>query len=224
MQISKKAWESYIDKLGKINKRAADEMQKYVTKYGFENVDGIINAAYDIGYNYGGAAATLACEMYEAIATAQGLELTAIPAEFVSRDYVAGTVLDVIENAPATISDTVGALVKRTATDTIQLNAERDGAEYAWIPSGDGCEYCKYIASLGWRKAKKGNTQIRHTHANCRCELAVRFDGTSGVAGYDQAEYKKEFENADGETLQEKLKNLRSARYAAEKEKKEETS
>lgn len=218
MNITKKAWNAYITKLWKLNRKAAQKMESYIDMYGFDDVDELINAAYVTGTEYGGAAATLACEMYEAIAAAQGVILTAIPAEFVSRDYVAKTVLNVVEKAPTTLPDTVGALVKRAATDTMQENAKRDGAQYAWIASGDGCPYCMYLASFGWKKSKKTDSRMSHIHANCRCEMAVRFDGESDVVGYDPKIYRDILDSAGGDSPKEKINNLRVKRYAEEKQ------
>ncbi len=77
---------------------------------------------------------------------------------------------------------------KLASADTLAKNALRDGAEWAWIPSGDTCPFCLMLASQGWVKASKKalkNGHCKHIHANCDCTYAVRFSHDTDVAGYD---------------------------------------
>ena len=115
----------------------------------------------------------------------------------------------------------VGRLVKRAGADTTLKNAIRDGAEFAWVPSGDTCAFCITLASRGWRraseKALKGG-HAEHIHSNCDCTYAVRFDGKSGVKGYDPEKYLATYEGAEGDTPKEKINALRRENYAAHKE------
>ena len=56
-------------------------------------------------------------------------------------------------NSGKEVSGVVDRLVKRAGVDTTMKNAIRDGAEWAWIPSGDTCAFCLTLASRGWQPA-----------------------------------------------------------------------
>lgn len=43
MQISTNDWKNYIDRLSKLNQKAASEMQKYVAANGFADTDALID-------------------------------------------------------------------------------------------------------------------------------------------------------------------------------------
>lgn len=111
----------------------------------------------------------------------------------------------------------VSRLVKRAGADTTLQNALRDGAQFAWVPHGDTCPFCIALASRGWQRMSKNalkNGHAAHIHANCDCEYAVRFDGKSGVAGYDPEQYLAQYRAADGD-----LNAMRRAQYAENKDK-----
>ena len=57
-----------------------------------------------------------------------------------------------------------------------------------------------------------------HIHANCDCTYAVRFDGRSGVQGYDPDRYLAMYENAEGDTPREKINAMRRELYAENKD------
>ena len=57
----------------------------------------------------------------------------------------------------------------------------------------------------------KGHAE--HIHANCDCEFAIRFDKKSGVKGYDPDKYKRQYENAEGDTWRDKLNSIRRDQY-----------
>ncbi len=100
-------------------------------------------------------------------------------------------------------------------------NAKRDGAEFAWIPSGDGCAFCQMVASRGWQLASNKTVQGNHAdhiHANCKCQFAIRFDGRSTVEGYDPDKLRKQYDDAEGSTWQEKLNSMRRGQYAEKKD------
>ena len=108
-------------------------------------------------------------------------------------------------------------MVKQCAADTTLQNAERDGAEFAWIPNGDSCAFCEMLASRGWQRISKRSLKdghAEHIHANCKCEYAIRFDSKTNYKGYNPDKYKEEFENAEGDTWEEKLNSIRRERYA----------
>ena len=107
-------------------------------------------------------------------------------------------------------------LVKRAGADTTPHNAVRDGAEWAWVPHGDACPFCRMLASNGWQRAsknllKKGHAQ--HIHANCDCEFAVRFSREFDVSGYDPEAYLRQYRDAGSD-----INKLRRIDYAARKD------
>ena len=89
-------------------------------------------------------------------------------------------------------------------------------AEWAWVPHGDTCPFCIMLASNGWQKASakllKGG-HASHIHANCDCEFAVRFDGSTSVAGYDPEKYLKQYRAAGSD-----VNAWRRIDYAARKD------
>ena len=117
---------------------------------------------------------------------------------------------------PANLPSGVSRLVKRAGADATLKNAVRDGAEWAWIPHGDICPFCRMLASNGWQKAsknllKKGHAQ--HIHANCDCEFAVRFRSDTTVAGYDPDKYYRQYREAGGD-----INKMRRIDYAARRD------
>lgn len=217
--ISTAEWLRYINRLAAINKKARDEMVAWIGKYGFADTAALVDYAYGLATKYGEGAGALAAEMYDATAQMQNAMVEpAVPAETASYGEVAKTVRGTSRTGnPELVGGAVGRLVKRTAARTTIQNAERDGAEWAWVPHGDTCPFCIMLASNGWQgqsaKARKGGHK-EHIHANCDCEYAVRFDGQSGVRGYDPDKYLAMYENAEGSSWQEKLNAMRRDIYA----------
>lgn len=221
MTISKSDWEAYVNKLAAINRSAAVKMRMYLERNGYSNVEDIIGYAVALSSKYGETAAALACEMYEAVAASQGFVTTAEPAPVMPYGYVAKAVQGVLQTAPSTVPNVVARTVKQAGADTILQNAERDGAQFAWIPSGDTCAFCITLASRGWRRISKGslkNGHAEHIHSNCNCEYAVRFDGKSGVAGYNPERYAEMYYGADGDTPQDRINAIRRGLYAEDKD------
>ena len=100
-------------------------------------------------------------------------------------------------------------------------NALRDGAEFAWIPSGDTCPFCLMLASNGWRRAskkaiKKGHAE--HIHSNCDCQYCVRFSSDTTVAGYDPDKYLSMYDSYEG-SWNDKVNAMRREQYALNKDK-----
>ena len=119
-------------------------------------------------------------------------------------------------HTPAHCASGVSRLVKRAGADTTPHNAVRDGAEWAWVPHGDACPFCRMLAYNGWQRAsknllKKGHAQ--HIHANCDCEFAVRFSRGFDVAGYDPEEYLRQYRDAGSD-----VNAMRRIDYAARKD------
>ena len=226
MQISEKAWSAFIKKLRTVNETAAKKILDYLAKNAIVTPldrQALIQFAYAIAARYGEGAAALACEMYDAVAEASGVMLpAALPAATPSMAEVAKTVNGTLKTGNANIvADSVGRMVKMTGVDTTMKNALRDGAEWAWIPSGDTCAFCITLASRGWQRASRAalkNGHAEHIHANCDCTYAIRFDRTSNVAGYRPEEYRRMYDGAEGDTPDEKINAMRREFYAENKE------
>lgn len=189
-------------------------MTQYAEKNGLENGDALIEYAYALATKYGEAAASLACQMYDQTAAAAHKTVKpAEPADTATYPETAAAVNGTLKQSvlPQSVGNSVGRLVKQAASDTTLKNARRDHAQFAWIPSGDGCAYCQMIAANGWRNASKEVAEgdhADHIHPNCQCEFAVRFSDDDGVAGYDPQAYKEKYDNADGDTAKEKLRSM----------------
>lgn len=218
MRISKRDWLNYVNMLRKLDKVAADKMLQYINRYGVENTTALINYAYALADRYGEAAAALACEMYDAIANASGVYLPAAEPAATATYAEAATVINgtLKTGNNKIVSNAVGTLVKRASVDTMQQNALRDGAQWAWIPNGDTCAFCLALASQGWIDASPKaikNGHAEHIHANCDCTYCVRFNDQTDVEGYDPDEYREMYDNAEGDNAKEKINALRRQKY-----------
>ena len=194
------AWKQYAKLQAKIQETAADKMAEFIERYGLRNREAAIQYAYwVIGEQYGAASAEAACEMYEIAAEMAGVYVPpAEPAEPPTPEQIAKFVDKAAAQSEANVPAAVGNMVKRMGADTTLKNAARDGAEWAWVPVGDTCAYCRMLASRGWRRqSKKSKAQhAEHIHNRCDCQYAVRFNGQGGPAGYDPDKYLKEYKNA----------------------------
>lgn len=228
MKISRKSWQKYIDKLNKLDTKAARSLAEFFRENPLEAAEDtgkLLDLAYALATYYGEGAAELACEMYDAVGmTAKRVIPPAEPAPTPTYGEVAkavqGTMLQT--KNPDAVGASVGRLVKRTGLDTVMNNALRDGAEFAWIPSGDTCAFCQMLASDGWQRASKKalkNGHASHVHSNCDCTYAVRFDDSTEVEGYDPEYYQAMYDSAEGDSWEEKLNSMRRANYAANSEK-----
>ena len=132
----------------------------------------------------------------------QGLAEGAVtPAALPSYGEVAKAVNGTIKLANIEIiAGAVERLVKLPGADTMIKNAIRDGAQWAWIPSGDTCAFCIALASRGWQKASmeqlKGG-HAEHIHAHCDCTFAIRHSSKFNIEGYDPDKYLEMYEKAD---------------------------
>ena len=217
MQITEKTWVEYITKMSRISQKAADLMQSWVQKNGLENDKALLDYAYALSQHYGQAIGALSCRMYEATAVAQGAMIpTAEVVELPEYGEVAKAVKGTQKKSPNNIPGTIARLVKQVGADTTLKNAERDGAQFAWVPHGDTCAFCITLASRGWQYTSKKvmrNGHAEHIHAHCDCEYAVRFDGESTVAGYDPDKYLEEYYDSNGD-----INEMRRKRYAQNKD------
>ena len=221
MEMSAKAWLEYAAQRSNISQRAIDMMQAWLDKNPDAGAYDTLNHAYNLVMRYGQATGALSCKMYEATAEAQGAAVaTAEMADLPSYDEVGKAVNGTMKQSKS-VADTVGRLIKQVGEDTILKNARRDGAEFAWVPSGDSCAFCITLASRGWQhmsKAAQNGNHAEHIHANCDCTYAVRFDGKSTVAGYDPDKYLAQYNSAKGNSSQAKINALRRENYAKNKD------
>ena len=208
---------SYHARLSKLNEKAGQQMAEYVAAHGIEDGPALIAYAHALVTKYGEGSAELACQMYDALAEASKANLPAAePAATAEYGEVARMVNATKRQNPANLPNGVRRLVKRAGADTTLHNAILDGAEWAWVPHGDTCPFCIMLASNGWQKASakllKGG-HAEHIHANCDCEFAVRFDGSTNVAGYDPEKYLRQYRAAGSD-----VNAMRRIDYAAHRE------
>ena len=223
MKISRQAWKNYAKQLNDINSKAAEELFQWIEAWGVdenglildniaEAVDKYNNSFIDecnyIVKKYGDASGALAATMYDAIAELEGALVDAAEiAENIPISDIYKTVNGVLKTSrnPGEMVGAVSRLVKRVSADTTLRNAERDGAEFAWIPLGDTCAFCVALASRGWQTVGKSTYKdghAEHIHSNCDCNYAVRFSSKSDVEGYDPKYYEDIYYGAplqDGE-------------------------
>lgn len=229
MLIRQKVWDNYIDRLRRVNDKAASEMFAYLANHEWWKSNATRQAAVDYAFalatKYGEAATAAACEMYDAIAQswARNVLAAAEPAETATYHEVAKAVNGTAKTKNLEVmSAAVGRLVKMAGVDTTMKNAIRDGAEWAWIPRGDTCAFCITLASRGWQKASaaalKGG-HAEHIHANCDCTYAIRFDRNTTVEGYEPEKYLEMYYNASDGTPTDKINAMRREAYAKNKEK-----
>lgn len=202
--------------MSEISQTAADEFQAYCFKDGIlKDLDRkeVIDCANALIVKYGQASGALACQMYEEIAEVQGIDIDiAEMADLPEYGDVAKAVNGAWKQGVHNLPGVVQRMTKQVGADTTLKNAIRDGAQFAWIPSGDTCAFCITLASRGWQNVSKNTLKkghAEHIHANCDCQYAVRFDGKSTVAGYDPEKYLAMYESTEGKTPEEKINSLR---------------
>ncbi len=215
MRVTSNGWQSYVDKARRINDEAGRLMEAWIRKNGTSDRNAVIRYAMALIERYGEASGALACEVYEAQATAQkAIVRSAEMVELPSYGEVARTVNGALKQGEGQVPRAVSRQVKQIGADTTLYNALRDKAQFAWVPMGDTCAFCITLASRGWQNMSKKalkNGHAEHIHANCDCQYAVRFDGKSTVEGYDPDKYLEMYENAEGDTPDEKINSMRRA-------------
>lgn len=223
MIISEKSWSAYLERLRRVNDKAASLISQYIQQHDITTKDGhtaLLEYVEAVVGKYSEGAAEAACQMYDAIAEASGKVLPAAePAPTPTFGDVAKTLNGTMKHVtdPDGIGASCARLVKRTGVDTTMQNAIRDGAEWAWVPHGDTCGFCLMLASNGWQKASKKALKgghAEHIHPNCDCTYAIRFDGKSNVAGYDPDALYEQYVVA-GETRDERMRNMQKEYRAA---------
>ena len=225
--ISAKSWDRYINALRKLNTKATNRMLAKINEVGTDDreaLEELIRYAYGIATRYGEGASALSAEMYDALAELSGkIVPPAVPAPTASYGDVAKAVYgtNLQSKNPQVMADSIGRLVKMAGVDTMQQNALRDGAEWAWIPRGDTCAFCIMLASNGWQRASKKaikNGHAMHIHANCDCTYAIRFNSGVDVEGYNNGkEYRDMYYGAEGSTPEERVNSIRRRFYAENK-------
>ena len=220
-----------------INEEAATKLVKYLNTHNVFMSGGTANTivansdelkafmdyAYAIVNKYGEASASLAAEMYDLTAELEGVLLP--PAELAPlAEYgdvakaINGTI-KVSQNYDE-IAGAVTRWVKMAASDTTLHNAQRDRAQFAWIPAGETCAFCLTLASRGWQYMSKSalkNGHAEHIHSNCDCQYTIRHNDRTNIAGYDPDSYLSMYQHAEGSTPQEKINAMRREQYASEK-------
>ena len=216
MKLTQAAWDDYISRLSRLNQKAGQLMREYMDGHPEADTDALIRYAYALVTKYGEGSAELACQMYDALAGAQGVTLPAAePAATASYGEVSGMV-KATQDSPPSLQQGVSRMVKQAGADTTTRNAIRDGAEWAWVPHGDACPFCITLASRGWQTASQKllkNGHAEHIHSNCDCEFAVRFHSGTSVAGYDPEKYLKQYRDAGSD-----VNAMRRIDYAARKD------
>lgn len=224
MTISAKQWQTFTRRLAAINTAAGAKMRQYIDRYGLADADALIRYAYALVTKYGEASASLAADMYDAIAALSGVSLPPAAAAPTAAygDTAAAMYATAASGSPEQVTAAVERLTKLPGADTMLQNAIRDKAEFAWVPSGDTCAFCLAIASRGWQrasqKAMKGG-HAEHIHGNCDCMYAIRHDSYTEVAGYDDgARYKAMYDDAEGRSSKDKINAMRRKFYAQKAE------
>lgn len=230
-------WTKYKNLLAKLSNQAAEEFRDAVWNVngkwhgaGLGNIprNELIDYAYALVTKYSDGASATACIFYDELAALSGAAVpAAVPAESATIAQVGKAVNGAIKNSKGNaevVSSTIGRLVKQSGQDTTLQNALRDGAQFAWIPSGDTCAFCLGLAALGWQKASAKNTNgghAQHIHGNCDCAYAVRFNNSMKYAGYNPQEYADKFDMWAGHRLpdSDELNAVRRAAYQQNKEK-----
>lgn len=173
-------------------------MQKWIDKYGVSDERAMVRFAKALTDKYGEAAATQACQMFEEIAAASNKVVNAVPANVATFGEVADDVYGCMKQSPLgkLVPGVVEKLTKQAAEDTMLQNAQKNNAEWAWVPDGGACVFCRSLAANGWQHLSKStkDNHAEHIHANCNCEFAIRFNKNDGIQGHNFEEYKKEYE------------------------------
>jgi hypothetical protein len=226
MRISSRVWNNYIKRLRMLNTAAAALITDYLSRHDVSTEAGIaelIAYSYAVATKYGEGSAALSAEMYDVIAELSGKYLPpAIPAKTATYGETARAVQGarLFSKDPEVTASAVSRLVKMAGVDTTMENALRDGAEWAWIPSGDTCAFCLTLASRGWQRASKNaikNGHAEHIHNNCDCTYAIRFNDNTDVEGYDPDKYYEWYKSEPG-TPKDKINAMRRDMYAENKD------
>lgn len=221
-QIQSRAWRKYTNTLRMLSDTASKKLTAFITEGHTEQET--LDYAYALVTKYGEGAAELACEMYDALAAySNAMVEAAVPAATATYGETARSIKGAMKYTDRVdvISSAAGRLVKMASADTMQQNALRDGAEWAWIPQGDTCAFCLALASRGWQEASKDairNGHAEHIHNNCDCNYCVRLDPYVTVEGYDPDLYLSMYNSAPGGSPKNKINAMRREFYNENRE------
>lgn len=224
-QITLKEWTTYRDLLSKLSAKASDELRDFVfvQHRGLADLarQDIIDYAFALITKYGEGAGALAAQFHDDLADLS--HVTVPPAQVADLPSYQETAIAIngsLKQSPTgqKLEQVASRLVKQVAADTTLQNAERDGAQFAWVPSGDTCAFCIALASRGWqymssKTLRSGHAE--HIHAHCDCQYAVRFNSRTTVAGYDPSKYKDMYYGAEGSSSTDKINYMRRQAYKA---------
>lgn len=199
-------------------------MRAYIDKNGIADVNALIDYAHALIVKYGEGSATLSAMMYDAIAEIENANVAAaVTAEMPTISETAKAINGVLKQSPTgqLVDSVVSRMVKRAGADTTLKNAQRDGAQFAWVPSGDTCAFCIALGSRGWQYASKASIKgghAEHIHSNCDCQYAIRFNEKTQIAGYDPEKYSEMYYGAADGNSSAKINAMRRQNYAENKE------
>lgn len=227
MTITSRDWLAFVGRLSRVSERAARDLRTWVNAQGGLAVidrQVLIDYVFALATKYGEGTSALSAAWYDAMAEAAGKFLPAADpaatATYAEAAKAVNGVLDVSKNENM-LTGAVERLVKMPGLDTTLHAAIRDGAQVAWIPTGDTCAFCITLASAGWQTASRrliSRGHASHVHSNCDCTYAVRFDSDTTVAGYDPGRYREIYDAADGNSSQAKINAMRREFYARNRE------
>ena len=205
---------------------AAQKVTKYINEHDVSTDEGLarlIQYSHAVATKYGEGSAALSAQMYDAVAALQNADVPpAVPAQTATYNETARAVQGarLFSDKAEVTAGAVSRLVKTAGADTTLQNAARDGAQFAWVPSGDTCAFCITLASRGWqrmsRKAIEGG-HAEHIHNNCDCTYAIRFSDNDTVEGYDPEVYRQMYYGAEGTSPEAKINYMRRQFYAKNK-------
>ena len=228
VSISKEVWQNYIDGLEVVSNTAKALTQKYIETHEVDSEEGrkaLIEFCYGVSVKYGEAASEFACQMYDVISELEGAEVDpAEPAEPATYQDTAKAVNGTMKNllrAEITAA-AIGRLVKLCGQDTTLNNAIRDKAYFAWIPVGDTCPFCLSIAAKGWKRATQNALKgghAEHIHGNCNCAYTIKHNEDTEYKSYEPSYYQEIFDQAEGNTEEERLNAVRRMAYDKNKAK-----
>lgn len=242
-RVSKKAWEGYTARLEAQRMAASDAMyawaMKNVRSIGQYGREGELmwttrQVMVQLSAKYGLSTSALAASWFDQMAMAEGADVVKAvavndpgPLRHRRMAIASNAALPKLqagdkEGFARALASAVAADVKRQATNTIMLNAQKNGAEFAWVPGGgETCAFCITLAANGWRPAAKATAMGEHAdhiHDHCMCEFAIRFNKDTQYGAYDADKYARIYDDADGRSSQDKINSIRRDLYAENKD------
>lgn len=237
-RVSSRAWDGYTRRLEAQRTAAYDSVYTWALRNIGLGEDELLWTArrvmVQVGQRHGLSTSALAASWFDQMAAAEGADVARAvavndPPQLRMRRAAIATNAALpklragdSEGFARALASHVAADVKRQATNTVMLNAQKAGAEYAWIPGGgETCAFCIALAANGWQPATRATAMgdhADHIHDNCMCEFAIRFDGSTEYASYDADRYAEVYGDADGRSSADKINAIRRDLYAENKD------